>query len=666
MKAAVSGRAAAAIVVHGDAWFRIDGDEPSVVKPAGPHEWPFVFGLSEDIQYVEAESFDEIRSILRAAVDENHALTLALICLDMGSEFQTKIESAQYLEDILSRTETASAFLWRVFTAKPLPRDSSVDDACDASVSAAEVRTLFERLRRYQPTIAQVNDAWQSLPEQGFGSVHRGELRSFAIHSGIWQSYVEAAFDGRAQRVPDIRELPVEWPTLRVRGILGAWADRVAETSPARWPIRILAREPVTAAAPPPEDRTLFAATDVDMEALQSIDFHGSLINNLLLRRQLVIPDLYFFTSRGIAGHLCAPDSLLEHAIAEGLVVAATRYRGADFDTTYQVMRRQRLVIRPCQYVQRLQQAAERNQRDTFLYWPIDGVSTAYERYLAVLEADAPPPTALQTGGSALEKNWELTRDWRRSLINQAREATRRHGGTGVHKRELFRQLVKAVVGRAALEITGIGSLLRVAGDLADKVRTFWSWAAEGHRFSRAQMLNALIYSPGYEKVQNLFVTSAIGSLTESDLLHVYVELPSTSTLKELPARCIIDLRKGPGADYFEAVDRCRRNPEERAQLKSAIERYAAEVLKVCDQRVPRIKVKRVELSVGLSSSSSDGALARQQDFLAITTFDSFPGKLYDRYLRGGKIGVMTVNKQTDVCVTNGVPGDDPPLLVNR
>jgi hypothetical protein len=658
MKAAVSGRAAAAMVLDGDAWFRIDSDECDV-KSAEPHEWPFVFGVAEDVLYMEAKTFEEVRRVLNTAVDENRALTLALICLDMPSEFQTKIASARYLEQILTRTATTIPFLWRVFTAKPLPRDSSIHDAYLASSDQPHLRAFFEKLRGYQPSIARVNEAWQGLSKDAFVDVNSGELRAFAIHEGIWQSIVEAVYEDRAPEVDELVEVPGQWPALRVHQILLTWVDRIAET-PARSPVIRFIETPSEVA--PAEERTLFAATDVDMEALQSIDFHGALINNLLLGRTIVIPDHYLFTSYGIAEHLLHPNTLLERAIESGLVVVAIRYRGADFETAYDVMRRQRLIPRPCTYVARLQRAADKSPNGAFLYWPVDGMSKTYEQYLSALEADNPPESALKEGGSTLAKDWELTRDWRQSLIAEAREATRRHGGSGVHKRELFRQLVKAVVGRLAPEITGIKGLLHVAKkqseELEHKVRTFWSWAAEGHRFSRAQMLRASVYSPGYQRVQNLFVTSALGSLTAaSNPLRVDVELPSTSTLKSLPPDRIIELRNGVGANYFRAIDRCRSNPDERENVKSALEKYAAEAVSICQPKGgPRIPIKHVELSVGLPTASTDAVAERRQQFLVMTTFNSYPGKYFDQLRPGGKLGGVTINKQTDICITNELP----------
>src|SRR2546423_529437 len=105
MKAAVSGRAAAAIILDGETWLKIDGEDDEV-KPAQPRQWPYVFGVSEDVQFAEG-TLDEIRGVLSKAVDEDQALTLTLICLDMASEFSSKSSAAASLNEIAARTPSA-------------------------------------------------------------------------------------------------------------------------------------------------------------------------------------------------------------------------------------------------------------------------------------------------------------------------------------------------------------------------------------------------------------------------------------------------------------------------------------------------------------------------------------------------------------------------------
>lgn len=645
MKAAISGRAAAAIILDGETWLKIDGEDDEV-KPAQPRQWPYVFGVSEDVQFAEG-TLDEIRGILSKAVDEDQALTLALICLDMASEFSSKNSAAANLNEIAARTPSAMQFLWRVFSAKPLPSDASPHEARRASTGQAH--EFFERLILLQPVIANVHQAWTLIPRDTFDGVNATELAAFATHAGICQKLVEAVDADVEARVGNNIDIPVQWPSSKVRNVFAKWSTLIGDL-PRTFPTIQFVDE--TAVAPRTQERpTLFAAPDPELEQLEPIDFHSSLINAILLHRQLLIPDVYFFTSKGIANHFANKHThtLLETALAAGLVVAACRYRGADFETTYRVMRRQRFVCRESDYVDRLQQAADRNEHGSFLYWPSEGVSKSYEEYLAILEADDPPAAAVQAGGSVLQKNWTVTRPWRKTLIAEAREATYRRGGAGIHKRVLFRRLVKAVVGSTPPEIASITDLLQASRELRERVHTFWSWASEAHRFSRAKILDALIYSPGYRPAQNLFVMNALGAVDDMNPLNMEVSLPSTDALKQLSATQIIELRQGAGAKYFDALADCRRHPEQRDKLKAAVEEYAAKATRLCTERIGTIKVKRVSLNIGLPSREADMEHARKQQFLKMTTFDSVPDKLMSQWF--GR-----ENKKTDVCVVNELP----------
>lgn len=643
MKAAVSGRAAAAIILDGETWLKIDGEDDEI-KPAQPQQWPYVFGTSEDVQFAEG-TLDEIRGVLSKAVDEDQALTLALICLDMASEFSSKSSAAASLNEIAARTPSVMEFLWRVFSAKPLPSDASPLEAWRAS--AGQAHEFFERLILLQPAIAHVHQAWTLIPRDIFEGVNIIELSAFATHAGICQKFVQAVAADIEARVGDDIDIPAQWPPTKVRNIFAKWSSLIADLPRTAHEIQFV--DEATAAPRTHERPTLFAAPDPELEQLEPIDFHSSLINAILLHRQLLIPDVYFFTSRGIANHFAHEQTLLEAALGAGLVVAACRYRDADFDTTYRVMRRQRFVCRESDYVARLQQAADRNEHGAFVYWPSEGVSNSYEEYLAILEADDPPAAAVQAGGNVLQKNWDITRQWRKTLIAEAREATHRRGGAGIHKRVLFRRLVKAVVGSTPPEIATITDLLKASKELAERVHIFWSWAAEAHRFSRAKVLDALIYSPGYRPLQNLFVMNALGAIGDMNPLNMEVSLPSTDALKQLSATQIIELRQGAGAVYFDALANCRHHPEQRDKLKTAVEQYAAEATRLCTERIGSIKVKRVTLNIGLPSREFDMEHARKQQFLKMTTFDSMPDKLLSQWF--GK-----ENKKTDVCVVNELP----------
>ncbi len=648
MKAAISGRAAAALVVDGDMWYRIDGENPSEVKPAGPRAWQYVFGVSQDVQYLEVHSFDEVRQTLVAAVDEDYALSLALICLDITTKETTRRVAADDLETIIKRTPGVTAFLWKVFASRPLTYDASIYDAFHASLG--EARRFFVELNACQPAITTVRQSWEAIGQELFSAIDRDELLAYATHAGFPLVFAEAAHRNVRPDLPELEGLPEYWKVGDVRRIVSQWVDEIACCRTAKKRVLVLENTHLGTAAATWEERpTFFGAADPDLESLQSIDFHASLINNLLFRRRLLVPDSYFFTSAGIAEHLARPASLLEAAITAGLVTAACLYRGLGFDATYDILRRQRVLTAQCKFVHRLQTAADRAEVDVFAYCSTEGIGESYDRYLTILQAKDPPAGALHIGGSGpLLRHWLATQDWRLSIINDAREATLKRRGHGVHKRELLRYLVKAVIGVFVPEITGIGQLLRLGGELVERIRVFWSWTSEGHRFSRARELDALLYSPGYEKVQNLFVTNALGSLPDTEPLRVRVRMPSTDSLKLLHSDDIIQLRLGPGASYQEALVRWHDAPDRQAEVELALAAYAVEISKLCVRRLPGAKLKVVELTVGLPSKNPTDD---RNQFASMTTFDSELGRKVRQLMPGGKVGPVTTNDQTDVVV---------------
>ena len=653
IRAAVSGRSSAALVVDGEHWYRLDGENLwGDFKPAGPHEWPYVFGVAEDIQYLEANDFDEVRRRLAAAVDQDHALSLALIFLDITTKETTRRVAAEDLDTIIKRTPDVMGFLWKVFASRPLPYDASIWDAFESS--AEDAQGFFLELNTSQPAIAAVGQSWETVAQELFTGIDRDEFFAYATHAGIPLALVEAVRKQVEPAIPDLRDLPEHWKVGDVQRIVRQWVEQIEQPRATTSRVFALETSPKMTLTAWEEKPTFFGAADPDLEALQQIDFHGSLINNLLFRHALTIPDSYFYTSAGIAAHLERPNTLLEAGIAAGLILAACRFRGLGFDATYQVLRKQRVVTNQCLYVTRLQRAADRAVTDIFQYSPAEMDGNSYDRYLTVLQAKTPPPGALNVGGSSpLLRFWADTNDWRVSIIDEAREATAKRLGQGVRKRELLRYLVRAVLGDFVPEITGIAQLLRAGGELVERIRVFWSWTSEGHRFSRAQRLKALIYSPGYEKVHNLFVTDALGSLPETEILRLSVLMPSTESLKELVPDDIIQLRLGPGADYLKALSVCHDIGHSSSDIERALTTYAAEISKLCIRRLPGTKLKVVELAVGLPKKDSPDSRNR---FASMTTFDSaiggsVLGRNVHRLLPGGKVGPVTTNDQTDVVI---------------
>jgi RNA polymerase sigma-70 factor (ECF subfamily) len=283
MKAALSGRAAAALVIDGDAWYRIDGDRLEELKPSGPHEWPYVFGLCQDVQYLDVVSYTEVRAALAAAVDQEHALSLALICLDTETRSETRQLAADDLEKILTRTPDAIEFLWKVFSSKPLPSTASLERAL--GVTRGAVQGFFDRLGDHQEAIAVVRRAWELLPEEIFSGVNADEVFSFAVHAGICTDFVGAVRHSHPAQIADV-EIPGQWRSSDIRRILSEW---LAST---RW--NVVPETPILRGLSP-DETTVYPTTRANeavrgTEALENLYgyYPGVLV---LLRRLGFSPD---------------------------------------------------------------------------------------------------------------------------------------------------------------------------------------------------------------------------------------------------------------------------------------------------------------------------------------------------------------------------------------
>ena len=221
MKTVLSGRAATALVIDGDTWYRIDADRIEDTKPSGPHEWPLLFGACQDIQFLDVGSYAEVRDTLSTAVDLDHALSLALICLDAETRSSTRELAARDLETMLARTPEAVDFLWKVFSSRPLSSSAALESA--RIVTYGEAQRFFDRLYEKQAAISAVWKAWEALPERIFSSVTREQVFSFAVHGGIGAEYVDAVHQSTS--------LPAQWnfeagdvaQTRNIRQVLSQW-----------------------------------------------------------------------------------------------------------------------------------------------------------------------------------------------------------------------------------------------------------------------------------------------------------------------------------------------------------------------------------------------------------------------------------------------------------
>jgi len=227
MKAILSGRAAAALIVDGDTWLRIDADRSEDLWASGPHEWSYVFGVCQDLQFLDVQSHEDVRAALTAAVDQEHALSLALICLDSETHDETRELAADDLDQIVTRTPMAIEFLRKVFSSKPLPSIAFIRQA--RAVSSGAAREFFVRLEHDQPAIARVNDAWNALPREIFSELDADEIFAFAVHSGLCLKFTDAVRQSHPIEIPLDSKIAGYQIAADLRRIVTSWAASIVQ-----------------------------------------------------------------------------------------------------------------------------------------------------------------------------------------------------------------------------------------------------------------------------------------------------------------------------------------------------------------------------------------------------------------------------------------------------
>ena len=225
MNAIVSGRSGRALLLDGEYLKSFDLDDPATIVPRHRSELPYIFGEAEDLRIIENTTVESVERELRTECHFTWALDLALISLDAELENDIRTDALEDLEQLLTETATLSR-LENVLYSKPLPESADLAGAltlCDPKLSAA-----FEFLRRLedqQPSIERVNNAWEIIPTNVFGSHENREVfRHVAVKEGLFHTLVtidpaasisafhlKAGLSAAIQKLPNYRQVVQAW-----------------------------------------------------------------------------------------------------------------------------------------------------------------------------------------------------------------------------------------------------------------------------------------------------------------------------------------------------------------------------------------------------------------------------------------------------------------------
>jgi tetratricopeptide (TPR) repeat protein len=191
--------------------------------PRRRSDLPYLFGEAADLRIIEDTTIESVECELRKDCNFTWALDLTLISLDSELEDDIRKEALEELEHLFA-DDTTVIRVENVLYSKPLPEEADLNGAlrlCNSEPTAEFLR----RLESHQPSIASVNQLWESIPSKTFGSHdNRSAFKHIAVKEGLFRDLVildtpasvsalllKAGLKQSVQRLPNHRQVLQAW-----------------------------------------------------------------------------------------------------------------------------------------------------------------------------------------------------------------------------------------------------------------------------------------------------------------------------------------------------------------------------------------------------------------------------------------------------------------------
>jgi tetratricopeptide (TPR) repeat protein len=191
--------------------------------PRRRSDLPYLFGEAADLRIIEDTTIESVECELRKDCNFTWALDLTLISLDSELEDDIRKEALEQLEHLFA-DDTTVIRVENVLYSKPLPEEADLNGAlrlCNSEPTAEFLR----RLESHQPSIASVNQLWESIPSKTFGSHdNRSAFKHIAVKEGLFRDLVtldtpasvsalllKAGLKQSVQRLPNHRQVLQAW-----------------------------------------------------------------------------------------------------------------------------------------------------------------------------------------------------------------------------------------------------------------------------------------------------------------------------------------------------------------------------------------------------------------------------------------------------------------------
>jgi len=346
-----------------------------------------------------------------------------------------------------------------------------------------------------------------------------------------------------------------------------------------------------------PVKRVYLSSADLQLESYLDADsFERNLLTNLLFQPGVLVPDIFFFISAGIAQHLSGSNmTLLEAGLRKGEVIASFRDKsiGSFTDALRVAMgngdeRNAILGIRDDakEIAHRLDAVLDNKSDFTPEYWPEHSIGSRFQMRIETLLANGPAPRLpdnIDIPQTEMEQLWSVTKKWRTDCVQAAVDETRLVAGSG-----LRRGMLITAVGRSVGVVSGDETLENVA-ELLDSslpqktlraLEYFFRWVTDIYQYNQAREFGAIPSFPECEPVAGVFAGEFLkrearrsGNKPERTTLTLRAPMPNRSSLAHVSADDLLEIKRSVGMAYFIALSNWQNAKESSINLEQNLER---------------------------------------------------------------------------------------------
>ena len=320
-----------------------------------------------------------------------------------------------------------------------------------------------------------------------------------------------------------------------------------------------------------------FSCADRQLESyLDKGAFERSLLVDILFQDGVLIPDIFFFISSGVAHHLDKPtESLLEAGLRSGDIIPSFRGKTSCFADALRVAKgtgdpqQAILGIRDDAdaIANRLDVTVANTRNFAPACWPEWDLGLCFQRRIEKYLANTAPPSLPDNCGIPQDRMielWDYTEPWRKKCVQEAVEETQRVAGVGLRRGLLITAVGRAVgLVPAGGKVNDVAELLNPSLPPEDlhALHYYCRWITDIYQYNQACELSAIPSFPQCEPLAGAFANEIMqrqyqktDAKSERTELRLEARMPTPAALSHVSPSELLRIKNDVGTAYFAAL----------------------------------------------------------------------------------------------------------------